>query len=112
MTMSEDNVIHLNVPHYRQTKNYTCVPSCCKMILDYANQFILTESEPDKDEADIAKIMNTTITGTRKVLEERLPLARVGEPVDVANAVLYLASDEANWVTGTILNVDGGKTAS
>jgi 3-oxoacyl-[acyl-carrier protein] reductase len=48
----------------------------------------------------------------RKVLEARLPLARVGEPVDVANAVLYLASDEANWVTGTILNVDGGKTAS
>ena len=48
----------------------------------------------------------------RKVLEERLPLARIGEPEDVANAALYLASDEANWVTGTILNVDGGKTAS
>ena len=48
----------------------------------------------------------------RKVLEERLPLARIGEPVDVANAVLFLASDEANWITGTILNVDGGKTAS
>ena len=48
----------------------------------------------------------------RKVLEERLPLARVGEPADVANAVLYLASDEANWVTGSILNVDGGKSAS
>jgi 3-oxoacyl-[acyl-carrier protein] reductase len=48
----------------------------------------------------------------RKVLEERLPLARVGEPEDVANAVLFLASDEANWITGTVLNVDGGKTAS
>ncbi|EGG42886.1 short-chain dehydrogenase/reductase SDR [Candidatus Nitrosarchaeum limnium SFB1] len=48
----------------------------------------------------------------RKVLEERLPLARIGEPSDVANAVLFLASDEANWITGAILNVDGGKTAS
>jgi len=48
----------------------------------------------------------------RKVLEDRLPLNRIGEPEDVANAVLYLASDEANWLTGTILNVDGGKTAS
>ena len=48
----------------------------------------------------------------RKVLEDRLPLNRIGEPVDVANAVLYMASDEANWVTGTILNIDGGKSAS
>ena len=48
----------------------------------------------------------------RKVLEERLPLARIGEATDVANAVLFLASEESNWITGTIVNVDGGKTAS
>jgi len=48
----------------------------------------------------------------RKVLEDRLPLNRVGEPVDIANAVLFMASDEANWITGTILDVDGGKSAS
>ena len=48
----------------------------------------------------------------RKVLEERLPLNRVGEPEDVANAVLFYASDESSWITGTILNVDGGKSAS
>lgn len=48
----------------------------------------------------------------RKVIEERIPLVRIGEPVDVANAVLFLASDEASWITGTVLNVDGGKTAS
>ena len=48
----------------------------------------------------------------RKIIEERIPLVRIGEPIDVANAVLFLASDEANWITGTILNVDGGKTAS
>ena len=48
----------------------------------------------------------------RKVIEERIPLVRIGEPIDVANAVLFLASDEADWITGTILNVDGGKSAS
>jgi 3-oxoacyl-[acyl-carrier protein] reductase len=48
----------------------------------------------------------------KKVLEDRLPLNRVGEPIDVANAVLFMASNEANWITGTILDVDGGKSAS
>ncbi|NIP61392.1 MAG: glucose 1-dehydrogenase [Nitrosopumilaceae archaeon] len=48
----------------------------------------------------------------RKVLEERLPLGKIGEPEDVANATLYFASDEAKWVTGTVLNVDGGRSAS
>jgi 3-oxoacyl-[acyl-carrier protein] reductase len=48
----------------------------------------------------------------RKVLEDRQPLNRIGEPVDVANAAVYLASDEANWISGEILNVDGGKSAS
>jgi 3-oxoacyl-[acyl-carrier protein] reductase len=48
----------------------------------------------------------------RKVLEERQPINRIGEPEDVANAVTYLASDDAKWVSGVILNVDGGKSAS
>ena len=36
-----------------------------------------------------------------------IPLGRVGEPEDVANAFLYLASDLASYVTGEILSVDG-----
>jgi len=39
------------------------------------------------------------------------PLGRVGEPEDIANAALFLASDEAAWITGAILTVDGGLTA-
>ncbi len=48
----------------------------------------------------------------KEVLKARLPLNRIGEPADVANAVLFMASDESDWITGTVLNVDGGKSAS
>lgn len=39
------------------------------------------------------------------------PLRRIGTPEDVANAALFLASDEASWITGTVLRVDGGLLA-
>jgi NAD(P)-dependent dehydrogenase (short-subunit alcohol dehydrogenase family) len=41
-------------------------------------------------------------------MAEQYPLRRLGRPEDVANAMLYLASDEADWVTGQALVVDGG----
>lgn len=48
----------------------------------------------------------------RKVLEQRQPLNRIGDPADVSNAAIFMASDESKWITGTILNIDGGKSAS
>jgi NAD(P)-dependent dehydrogenase (short-subunit alcohol dehydrogenase family) len=39
------------------------------------------------------------------------PLGRIGEPADVASAIVFLASDEASWITGISLYVDGGYTA-
>ena len=39
-----------------------------------------------------------------------IPLGRLAEPEDVANAVCFLASDEADMITGTCLNVDGGRS--
>lgn len=41
-----------------------------------------------------------------------IPLRRIGKPEDIAYCALYLASDEASWVTGANINVDGGTTAS
>lgn len=61
----DEKKFHLNVPAYRQTKDYTCVPSCCKMILDYMNDVILTIPESDLSEDDIAKAMKTTVGGTQ-----------------------------------------------
>lgn len=42
------------------------------------------------------------------VMEYKTPLKKLGKPEDIAAAYLYLASDDASFVTGTILNVDGG----
>ena len=41
-------------------------------------------------------------------LKEETPLCRIGKPEDVANAVVFLASDEASFITGQIIGVDGG----
>jgi 3-oxoacyl-[acyl-carrier protein] reductase len=44
----------------------------------------------------------------RTKLSEAIPLGRLGQPADIAAAVVYLASDEAGWVTGATLHVNGG----
>jgi 3-oxoacyl-[acyl-carrier protein] reductase len=45
-------------------------------------------------------------------LSGKIPLGRLGQPGDIAAAVLYLASDEAGWVTGSTLHVNGGMAMS
>jgi 3-oxoacyl-[acyl-carrier protein] reductase len=44
----------------------------------------------------------------KKALVEGIALRRLGTPQDIANGVLFLASEQANWVSGQILSVDGG----
>ncbi|ELY70969.1 SDR family NAD(P)-dependent oxidoreductase [Natrinema versiforme] len=45
---------------------------------------------------------------TKEEMARHYPLKRLGEPEDIANAMLFLASDEADWITGQALVVDGG----
>jgi len=58
--------------------------------------FIDTPMTEALNEAQKAKLM------------EGIPLGRMGSPADIAAAVVYLASDEAGWVTGATLHVNGG----
>lgn len=46
---------------------------------------------------------------SRRMVERSVPLGRMGVPQDIANAALFLVSDAASYITGVILNVDGGQ---
>ncbi|MFL5005805.1 MAG: SDR family oxidoreductase, partial [Microvirga sp.] len=48
---------------------------------------------------------------SRKALEARQLLGRLGTPEEIAAGILFLASDESRFATGTILTIDGGMTA-
>jgi 3-oxoacyl-[acyl-carrier protein] reductase len=47
----------------------------------------------------------------KKTLESSFPLKRIGEPSDISNAILFLCSDKAKWITGANIDIDGGITA-
>ena len=44
-----------------------------------------------------------------QMMLKSMPIGRLGQPADMANAALFLLSDEASWITGHVLNVDGGQ---
>jgi len=55
--------------------------------------------------------VNYTDPEARRATEALIPLGRLGQPDDLAGAVLFLASDESRWVTGSTVTVDGGYLA-
>ena len=61
---------------------------------------------PGLVETDFARILVETHGDE---LAARLPSRRIGQPVDIAGAALWLASDLASWVTGQVIGVDGGE---
>ena len=56
-----------------------------------------------------AKALNNDAERKQKVMS-RTPMGKLGEPEDIADAVLYLSSDAAKYITGVILPVDGGNS--
>jgi len=61
------------------------------------------------------ELINKTVKDKGKTYEDvekpwidPIPLGRLGKPEDFANLVLFLASDKASYITGTVIQVDGG----
>lgn len=93
-----------------------------KGAVNLLSRSMAVELAPDKIRVNcVAPVMGATgllesFMGVPDTPENRakfvatIPLGRMSEPRDIANACLYLASDEAEFITGTVLEVDGGRT--
>jgi 3-oxoacyl-[acyl-carrier protein] reductase len=93
-----------------------------KAAVNLVSRAIALELAPDKIRVNaIAPVIGTTglletFMGVPDTPENRakflatIPLGRMSTPRDIANACLYLASDEADLITGVVLEVDGGRT--
>jgi len=99
-------------------QNYAAV-SAAKVTLEAITRNIALEFAPFGIRANCiqAGVTDTAslrlIPGSAKIKEYSLlrnPFKRLTEPEDVANAVYLLSKDEANWINGTIIKVDGGES--
>lgn len=80
--------------------------------LEYAKNKIRVNSVcPGTVETDMVKpsIQNEK---DRQIIESQHPLGRIGQPEEIARSILYFASDDASWITGSILAIDGGESAT
>jgi meso-butanediol dehydrogenase/(S,S)-butanediol dehydrogenase/diacetyl reductase len=85
------------------------------LAVDYASRGIRVNAVcPAVIETDLNRDMlaDRRTEGTYDALIRRHPLGFFGEPADAVNAALFLASDEARWITGVALPVDGGVAAA
>ena len=47
----------------------------------------------------------------KRNLEKNIPLKKVGKPEDIANGIMFLLSDQSEYITGTEITIDGGITS-
>ena len=94
---------------YSATKAALIVLTKC-WALEYANDKIRVNCIcPGVVETDMTKPFMRT-QKEREFVENEHPIGRIGQPDEVGKAVLYFASDDASWVTGSVLTIDGGES--
>lgn len=104
----ESEVAFKNQAHYAASKGGVAMLTKA-MALDLAEHGINVNGVGPGTTDSRGSLAKDTETVAR--LSSRIPLGRLGTPRDTANAVLFLASPQADWITGHILYVDGGYLA-
>ncbi len=80
--------------------------------IEYASQAIrVNVVNPGPVETPAALKMSGSADAFSEMMSPKVPQGRVGQPEEVARAVVFLASEEASYITGQSLNIDGGYTA-
>ena len=78
----------------------------CQVIADYNTKKIIIVT----NDCSLGHVLTPGLDDSipRLLLEKLYPIGRFGRPIDVSNAVLFLASDSANYINGVNLRIDGG----
>ncbi len=94
-------------PHYAASKGalLTLTKSLCRLLSPHGVR--VNALAPGFIETDMMKHMASKTD--RQAMIDQVPIGRIGTPEDVAHAAVFLASDAASFITGQVINVNGGQ---
>jgi 3-oxoacyl-[acyl-carrier protein] reductase len=108
------NIINIGAPNAERTQGY--LKNCAYAVAKTG--VVVFSKSLAKEEAKNGIRVNVINPGfiqtdeyteeMKKDMPKQVPLGRLGKPEDIANAVLFLVSNEADYITGSVLNVHGG----